>query len=155
MGRKRKPDAQKVVQGTFQKCRSNPDAPTAPDDLPVAPDSMPLTECEHFNRLVAILEGMGLASAADVDALGMAAKRLAEIDACDCEIAENGAVVDTTNTRGERMLRGNPAVRMRSEAMRHLQSLLAEFGLTPAARSKVSAKKAAPKTSAFTKRGAK
>ena len=151
-GRKRKPDSQKVVQGTFQKCRSNPDTPTPADDLPLAPTSLTDAERTHFVTLCKRIADMGVASSTDTEALTMAAKRLAEIDACDLQIATNGAVVDTTNTRGERMLRGNPAVRMRSEAMRHLQSLLAEFGLTPAARSKVSAKKKAPKTSAFTKR---
>ena len=38
-------------------------------------------------------------------------------------------------------LEAGPEVGMRSEAMRHAQSLLSEFGLTPSARSKVSAGK--------------
>lgn len=37
------------------------------------------------------------------------------------------------------MVKGHPAVGQKNEAMRHLQSLLAEFGLTPAAIGKIGA----------------
>jgi P27 family predicted phage terminase small subunit len=149
---KRKPEHLKLVQGTSRKDRSNPDAPTPPDELPVAPDTLTSNGKAHFVRLVAIIDGMGVASSADVDAVAMAATRLDEIDLAGLEIEHAGMVVTSINARGDKMLRGHPAVRQRSEAMRHLQSLLAEFGLTPAARTKVSAKKPAPKTSAFTQR---
>jgi P27 family predicted phage terminase small subunit len=42
-----------------------------------------------------------------------------------------------------RMIRARPEVAMRNEAMRHAQALLSEFGLSPSARSKVSAGKPA------------
>jgi P27 family predicted phage terminase small subunit len=50
------------------------------------------------------------------------------------QAGEDGAV---------KMIRARPEVAMRNEAMRHAQSLLSEFGLSPSARSKVSAGKPA------------
>ena len=50
---------------------------------------------------------------------------------------ENGIVITPVKV----MVKGHPAVGQRNEAMRHLQSLLAEFGLTPASISKVSVTK--------------
>jgi len=38
------------------------------------------------------------------------------------------------------LIKAHPAVAMRNDAARRLQSLLAEFGMTPSSRSKVSAK---------------
>lgn len=78
------------------------------------------------------------------------AMRLAEIEECDSEIKEHGRVtikielIDVPGpdgritTKAQKVLKANPAVAQRSEAMRHTQSLLAEFGLSPANRGKVS-----------------
>ena len=153
MARKRKPDAQKVVEGTFRKTRANPDAPRPDADLPMPPAGLSKRKALYFRLLLERLEPLGVASRTDTEALTIAAKRLAEVEAFNELIAEEGRVVDTVNTRGERMLRANPAVSQRSEALRHLQSLLSEFGLTSAARSKVTVKPRKPKTSPFFKKG--
>lgn len=61
----------------------------------------------------------------------MAATRMAEIQACTKEIKDRGRVIESDVRGGGKSTRANPAVAMRNEAMRHLQSLLAEFGLSP------------------------
>lgn len=143
-GRKRKPDHLKVVSGTARPDRMNPAAPRAATALPAPPASLSDAAAAHFRRVVSILDGMGIASASDIDALTTLALRLEEIDVCTVVIEDSGrfftSAVEYDDERRivSQQIKGHPAVAQRSEAMRHAQSLLAEFGLTPAARSKVS-----------------
>lgn len=95
------------------------------------PDYLSAEEREEFGRLRDLLEREGLASAAHVDTVAAASIRLVEIDKLSESIRAHGPVYETTNTRGDIALKGNPAVPMRSDALRQLQSLLAELGLTP------------------------
>ncbi|PZX18754.1 P27 family predicted phage terminase small subunit [Palleronia aestuarii] len=142
-GRKRKPDHLKVLTGTLEPRRSNADAPSPNPGVTVPPEWLSDRAAEIFATTSAILEGMGIASTDDVHVLAMLASRLEEIELMTAIIEDAGRTYQTTNIAGDVMYRARPEVGMRNEAMRHAQSLLAEFGLTPAARSKVSAQ--APK----------
>lgn len=146
-GRKRKPDALKQLAGTDQPCRMNPDAPPVGDGELEAPLWLSDRAAEIFDELKAIVDRMQIASADDVAMLAMLASRLEEIEVCTAVIEDAGRVYISSTTTNKRdgetvtkeMVRARPEVAMRNEAMRHAQSLLAEFGLSPAARSKVSA----------------
>lgn len=143
-GRKRKPDHLKVVSGTDQRCRMNDAAPVPDMSLPQPPDHLSARAAELFRQLVQIIAGMGIASASDVHALTILAQRLEEIEVCTVVIEDSGRFFVSSVERDDegrivsQQIKGHPAVAQRSEAMRHAQSLLAEFGLSPAARSKVS-----------------
>ncbi len=137
-GRKRKPDALKQLAGTAQPCRMNPDAPVAREGEAEAPEWLSERAADIFGELTAIIGGMGIASPDDTAMLAMLASRLEEVEVCTAVIEDLGRVY-TSVTKTGTMVRGRPEVGMRSEAMRHAQSLLSEFGLSPAARSKVSA----------------
>lgn len=137
-GRKRKPDHLKVVAGTDRPDRMNPAAPVASKVLPVSPSWLSERAAEKFGQLVTILDGMGLASEVDVDMLAMLASRLEEIEITTGIIEDLGRSYTTETQGGGTMYRSRPEVSQRNEAMRHAQSLLAEFGLSPASRSKVS-----------------
>lgn len=119
----------------------NPDAPE--DNLGVAEAPAWLSEraSELFSQFSTVLLGMGIASPDDWAALALLASRMEEIEICTASIEDGGRVYTTTATSGDKLLRAHPCVAMRNEAMRHAQSLLAEFGLTPATRAKVSAGK--------------
>lgn len=136
-GRKKIPDHIKVVQGTDRPDRMNPDAPEPSPGVAVAPEWLNERAAEIFARLSAILDGMGIASPDDVDNLAMLAKRLEDIEILTVQIEDSGYTYKTEAG----LVKANPAVGQRSDAMRHAQSLLAEFGLSPAARAKVSAGK--------------
>lgn len=139
-GRKRTPDHLKVLSGTAQKCRMNEDAPAAKTGIASAPAWLSERAAEHFSRLSAILDGMGIASPDDIDMLAALSSRLEEIEILTATIEDAGRVYEQRDEKGEvKMIRARPEVAMRNEALRHAQSLLAEFGLSPAARSKVSA----------------
>lgn len=106
-----------------------------------APENLSEAARAHFSTLKESVAQLGLDSATYTEALALAAMRMEEIDQCDLLITEHGRIIVTTKENGEPLLRANPAVTMRNEAMRHLQSLLAEFGLTPTAATRVSARK--------------
>lgn len=139
-GRKRKPDHLKVLSGTDQKCRMNEDAPAANPGMANPPAWLDTRAAEHFSRLSAILHGMGIASPDDVDMLAALSSRLEEIEILTAVIEDAGRTYEQRDERGQvKMIRARPEVAMRNEALRHAQSLLAEFGLSPAARAKVKA----------------
>jgi P27 family predicted phage terminase small subunit len=86
---------------------------------------------EHFGVLKARLEPLGLASSTHTETIALAAVRMADIESYDESIEEHGHMYETKTVAKDRILKANPAVAMRNEALRHLQSLLAELGLTP------------------------
>ncbi|WP_108484341.1 phage terminase small subunit P27 family [Oceaniglobus ichthyenteri] len=140
---KRTPDHLKIIAGTARPDRMNPDAPPANIGTANAPEWLSERVAEIFTQLSATLLGMGIASPDDQAALAMLASRLEEIEICTAVIEDAGRTYATTATSGDKLIRARPEVAMRNEAMRHAQSLLSDFGLTPAARSKVSAGKTA------------
>jgi P27 family predicted phage terminase small subunit len=139
-GRKRIPDNLKVIAGTDQPCRMNPDAPAPAEDMPRPPAWLSRRAVEHFGALRSRFEYMSVATSTDTEMLALAAARLAEIEECDELIEEHGRLIESVSNKGT-MVRANPAVGQRNEAMRHLHSLLSEFGASPASRSKVKAPK--------------
>jgi len=146
-GRKRKPTHLHIVQGTAQPCRLNKREPKAPSEAPHAAVELSPRASFWYGIICGRLQAMGIASVVDSEALMLLAVRLAEIGECDGAIKKHGRVLvrlelielPDGRTRSQKVLKANPAVAQRSEAMRHSQSLLAEFGLSPAARAKVSA----------------
>lgn len=143
-GRKRTPDHLKVVAGTDRPDRMNPDAPKPAASIPEAPDWLSARGAEIFDQLVAIVGAMGIGSSSDAAMLALASSRLEEVEICTAMIEDGGRTFvsnftyDDQGRVASQQIKGHPAVAQRSEAMRHAQSLLSEFGLSPAARSKVS-----------------
>lgn len=148
-GRKKLPDQLKLIRGTLQKCRAS-GASGGQDEMPMtAPEGLSEAARVHFAALKESVAQLGLDSATFTETLALAAMRLEEIDQCDLLITEHGRIIETTTEAGSLLLRANPAVAMRDSAMRHLQSLLAEFGLTPTSAARIGAKKPAPAPKGF------
>jgi len=135
MARPRKPTHLKTVQGTDRPDRANPNEPTASSMLPVAPDYLSPRAVEKFLQLTAILDGMGVASRDDNDALAMLSGLLIEIEEDAILLESVGAFYMPSEESG--IIRAHPAVSRLSANRQRAQALLGEFGLTPAARSKV------------------
>ena len=138
MGRKPKPTHLKIIAGEKRPSRINKDEPVANQGLAVAPAWLSSRAAEIFDQISATLHGMGIASPDDTHALALCASRLEEVEILTVMVEDAGR----TYTSEGGLVKARPEVAMRNEAMRHAQSLLAEFGLTPSARSKVSAGKA-------------
>jgi P27 family predicted phage terminase small subunit len=138
-GRKRTPDKLKIIAGTDRPDRMNADAPIPAPGVAVAPELLSERGAEIFSRLSATLDGMGLASPDDQDNLSMLSQRIEQVELLTVIIEDSGFTYKTDAG----LWKARPEVAMRSEAMRHAQSLLSDFGLSPAARAKVSAGKMA------------
>ena len=150
-GRKTKPDKFKVLEGTFRKDRANSAAPDADKDALAAPSWLPAESLEHFLTIKERISVYGLDSASWTEAAALIAMRITEIERLNAIIEAEGRTYRSETLAGDPvttddgltvtpvkvMIKGHPAVGQRNEAMRHLQALLAEFGLTPASISKV------------------
>lgn len=107
-----------------------------------APEGLSDAANAHFDMLLARITTLGLNSSTYTEVLALAAERMEEIDECKEAIRLHGRVIESETDRGSNpILRANPAVTMKNEAMRHLQSLLAEFGLSPSSIGRVAVKK--------------
>lgn len=130
------PTAIKQLKGTHQSCRDADDAPPVNlSTLPAPPEYLNFRAAELFRYLAVITHGMRVLSLEDGITLGLLASRLEEVERHTYTIESVGDVYCTDKG----LWKARPEVAMRNEAMRHAQSLLIEFGLTPAARSRVSA----------------
>jgi len=137
MSNPRKPTHLKAIQGTERKDRANPNEPVASTDLPGAPEYLTGPQAEQFANLVSIIDRMNIASADDV---GM----LADLAIVECEIADDAVLLATEGpyyvpSKESGIIRAHPAVARMTANRQRAQALRNEFGLSPAARSKVSA----------------
>ncbi len=162
-GRKRLPRHLKLVKGTLQPCRENKREPQPPPSVPAPAIELGSRESYWFGIVVGRLQAMHIGSAVDSEMVMLLATRLAEIEECDALIKEHGRTYSRYETievpnpkypgplttegkptepkmivRTQRILKSNPAVSMRSEGLRHAQSLLAEVGLSITGRNRIS-----------------
>lgn len=135
-GRKPTPSHLKVVRGTVRGDRANPNEP-APQRLRVsAPAHMSDKGREAWGYVVGILDRMGVLTEADALAVELLCEARADWLTARDEIAAAGGETYTTEAG---LIKAHPAVAMRNDAARRMQSLLAEFGMSPSSRSRVSA----------------
>lgn len=142
MANPRTPSHLKVVRGTARKDRANPAEPQpelAPANVrpPAWIELSPLAK-RAWQELVPYLRGMGVLTRPDRVALALLCEALADSVRARQQVNEEGSTYETTNEHGGRMVRKHPAVEVGGEAVRFAKVMLGEFGLTPAARSKVS-----------------
>ena len=132
------PTALKLLKGTHQSCRDAADAPppNLPRHIPAPPEYLNFRAAEIFRQLAFHLTGMKILNVEDVPMLGLLASRLQEVEEHTDTIESEGYTYLHPKSG---MWKARPEVAMRNESMRHAQSLLIEFGLSPAARSRVSA----------------
>lgn len=134
----------KKPKATRKKSAKAADAPPPPPPAPldpkraVAPPELPKEEAAYFREIVQRLAERGIESAPHRRIIELAAQRKSEVDQLTATIAKHGhtyerPLFDDAGNEIGMLIKPNPAVRMRSEAMRHLHALLAELKLTPKA----------------------
>ncbi|WP_345059492.1 phage terminase small subunit P27 family [Hymenobacter glaciei] len=82
---------------------------------------------------------MKVCTVADGPALQLLTEALAEWAQARQAVQDRGLTYETTTVSGNIMRRPNPEVAIAADAWRRALAMLSQFGLTPAARSKVSA----------------
>ncbi len=85
------------------------------------------------------LAALGVLTTLDGLALELLASAVAEYRAARAEVAASGSTYWTDSDDGSRLQRQSPNVRIAADAFRRAKGMLIEFGMTPAARTKVSA----------------
>jgi len=137
-GRKRTPDSIKEAKGTAQKSRINPNPPKPKLGMPKAPNWLNDEAKSIFRSVAGYLDEMQLAFPAHVKMLSILAMRLEQVQHFSTYLDNNGNTYESVNPKtGQTMVRAQPEVSLLSEAARHAQSLLAEFGLSPASMGKI------------------
>lgn len=137
-GKKPTPSHLRVVKGDDRKDRINANEPDYPKNGFKTLFALSEREREWLKHFEDIALDMGISSHYFSETAALIVQRCAEIEHLRTLIKDNGPVYLSVTTQGESEPKSHPAVAQRNAAMRHLQSLLAEFGLTPSAITSIS-----------------
>lgn len=135
-GKNRKPTAQKKAEGNRGKRGLNAREPKVLPGEPAIPKFLNAAGRKVWPGVCASLAEVGVLYKTDDIAIGALCSSLVLFAQADAAIAKYGSVCATLDeVTGVAVLRTNPAVRVRSDALRHLRSSLQSFGLDPSSRS--------------------
>jgi len=134
--RTRKPDNIKVLEGSFRK-----DLGTAKELMlsqrAEIPEWVARRTQAYFDHVKELIAPFGHDSASFAEIIALTASRMVELEDYNLLIDLDGSVVP--NAAG--VLIAHPATKLRSEAARHLHTLLCELGLTPSSAGRLSKEK--------------
>jgi P27 family predicted phage terminase small subunit len=138
----KKTTQQKRIEGTLRKDRLNPNEPTPAPGIPKAPAHLSARARAAWKVLSERLDAIGVLTQADGLALEGLCEAYADLQQARESLAAHGGRVtyECTTKSGDVMYRSHPEVAMIADADRRVQTWLAKFGLTPADRSRVSAR---------------
>ena len=143
-GPRPKPTRLRLLEGNRSKRPINVNEPKPETAVPACPSWLPAEAKREWKRLGAELDRMGLISA--LDRAGFAAYCVAWSDFRQATeqigAAAENKIQDTSGGKA-----ASAWVRSRDAAMTQIRQFLAEFGLSPAARTKLSVGPAKPKRS--------
>lgn len=143
VGRPPKPTALRIVGGNAGKRAINKNEPKFSSGVGQPPETLDSVGVQCWKRLSILLDGTGVLTQPDEFALERMCDVYADVLACKALIERDGRTYTTTGTDGSKLIKQNPAVGQLRAADALFKSYLTEFGLTPAARSKVHAEPAA------------
>lgn len=139
-GRKPKPTHLKLVTGNPGKRAINAAEPKVSRSRPSPPSHMSDKARETWGYVTGLLDRMGILTEVDALALEMLCEAYADFLAASATLRELGSdYYETTNQSGSTMYRAHPALAKKQDADRRIRGWLAEFGMTPSARSRVKA----------------
>ena len=134
-GRKRTPTAMAKAAGTYRKDRHEDRLEVqGRPELPAYQSSE-----ETFHWLVKHLDDLGVVAELDAIALQMLSDAWEDYCAARAVIKRLGPTYATTTAQGDEMHRPRPELAMMNGAWDRIKKMLPEFGLTAAARAKLSA----------------
>ncbi len=136
-GRRPTPTHLKMVKGNPGKRAINKKEPKPKREIPSCPAHLTDIGKVAWGRLTVLLDRMGILTEADGAALERLCDCYADILACRELIEADGYTYKTQDQNGNTLIKANPAVTQLRAADSQFKSYLIEFGLTPAARSKV------------------
>ena len=134
-GRKPKPTALKLIQGTYRADRANPNEPKPKAGIPPCPKFLQGDARKQYRKTAKKLAKIGLMTELDDMALSMLCQAWVDYLESTDQVKKSGMLVKSPN--GFPVL--NPYLIAANQALKKVRSLLAEFGMTPGSRSRISA----------------
>jgi P27 family predicted phage terminase small subunit len=135
VGRKPKPTALKLIQGTYRPDRANPNEPNPRPGIPPCPKFLQGEARKQYNKMAKKLARIGLMTELDDMALSMLCQGWSEYLEATDQVKKSGMLVKSPN--GFPVV--NPYLTAANQALKKVRSLLAEFGMTPGSRSRIHA----------------
>ena len=139
-GRKPIPSHLQLLKGAYDKDpqRENKREPVAPPEPPPCPDHLDELAKIEWWHICGVLDELGLLSRADRAALEIYCQTYSQWrQACE-QVSRYGAVLVQKNKQGAVEARRNPFDLVRERTATACTRLLAEFGLTPSSRTRLS-----------------
>ncbi|MEM7810283.1 MAG: phage terminase small subunit P27 family [Planctomycetota bacterium] len=127
-----KPKAAHKRSGNYRPSRHGKG--DAPASAPKKPRGMTPTASKAWNRVVPDLDALGYLNAVDQEGLRQLCEAIAEHDDALADIKKSGLVITEVKGDGNQTRKPNPSLVIRQNARKQVVSLLAQFGMTPAAR---------------------
>ena len=137
-GRKKTPTRLKVLKGTAQPCRLNPNEPIIKVVELKCPNYLDPQAKRTFKKLAKLLQEMEVTAVSDQQALAMLSDMYSIYRKMHSLLQKVGFTYEIETQNGGTMIRTRPEVAILTEAWKNTRSMMAEFGLTPSSRSKVS-----------------
>ena len=140
-GRPPTPTALKILGGTAQPCRVRKDEPKPAvlADLPMAPPELHGRAIQEWYTVAGELLIQRMLHAVDLSLLAAYCNEIGIYWEAEELLRKNGRVVMVPRADGVQVLTAVPYVAIARNALRTAQSLAAQFGFTPAARTRLSA----------------
>jgi P27 family predicted phage terminase small subunit len=132
-----KPSHIKLLEGNPGRRPLNAKEPKPKRGIPRCPAHLSARAKGFWKRIGPQLDKMGVLTVADESALELMCDAYAEFWEARTVIIAGGATYTTTTESGDTMYRARPEVSMAADAWRRVSAMLSQFGLTPAARTKV------------------
>lgn len=145
-GRRPTPTAVKKLHGNRGKRPLNEAEPIAPAGDPEMPADLPKAAALEWKRILPELRALGVLSKIDRAALAAYCHAYARWFEAERQVRRIGVVVrepvlhQGIPLKGIARIKKNPAVTVSEGAMKLMKSFLIEFGMTPAARSRLATK---------------
>jgi len=137
-GRRPKPTHLKLIEGNPGKRKLNENEPTPPPGIPKCPSWLSAKAKHAWRYIAPLLDGMGVVTVADKMAIELMCDAYSEYRDARDTVRREGAYYETESGNGSTMKRLHPAVNHSADAWRRVRLMAIEYGLTAAARSKLS-----------------
>ena len=139
-----KPTNMKLLSGTFRKDRATPGEPTPKIEVPSPPSHLDAEARREWKRISVELARLGLVSKIDRAVLALYCQTWSDWTQAREELKGHGRTVKSPN--GYEI--PSPHLTIANAAGKELRALAAEFGMSPASRTRVKAEKpSAPRKS--------
>ena len=132
-GRKPKPTALKILEGNPGKRAINRAEPIPPPDLPSCPSHLSAPAKTEWRRLAAVLHRLGLLSTLDRAALAAYCQAWGRWVEAETRLQETPVMLRTPSG----YVQPSPWLAVANKNLELMQKYMAELGMTPASRSRV------------------